>query len=324
MDIIINYEKKGNYDTDLNDILMSLNEDLFKYHNEHRLPKPITIYNTAIEKIIEAYNDLLEYFDFKFDINDSAKWKEINKRHKYLLESVSGYIDSIYNIMKCFFPKSTVKKYVHSSFEWMKNADKKNALSFNNEIKEYKKIITSINNKVKHENGKYYMINCSPCYSANISRRCMGYYILGRDSSGVIEPDCKIHTLWEDKYVGISYNYDLRDILCNVYFISYHASNAIKAIIKDNYGLQIQITNNESKYGNMFYELIKKVNDLDFVFFPNEYDKNMSEIYLKNKQIEFHKPCTKQYFRKIPKFKQYKIEYISNIEDSDTIKLLYY
>lgn len=125
MDIIINYEKKGNYDTDLNDILMSLNEDLFKYHNEHRLPKPITIYNTAIEKIIEAYNDLLEYFDFKFDINDSAKWKEINKRHKYLLESVSGYIDSIYNIMKCFFPKITVKKYVHSSFEWMKNADKK-------------------------------------------------------------------------------------------------------------------------------------------------------------------------------------------------------
>ncbi|EGT3617435.1 hypothetical protein FHH43_14595 [Clostridium perfringens] len=324
MDIKIDYNNKENYDTHLNDILINVNENLFKYHNEHRLAAPISIYNKAIEKIVEAYEDLLEYSNFKFDLDDEIKWKKTNKKHKDLLEAVIGYIDVIYDIMKCFFPKNTVKKHIEFSDKWMMQADKKNTLEFKKKIKEYRTLMANINNKVKHANGEYAIINCSPRYRRNISRRCMGYYILGRDESGAIEPDYKIHPLWKNKHIGISYNKDLRDIIANIYFISYYAAKAIKDIVKDKYKSEIDIINHESKFGDRLYKVIKKVNELDSVFFPNEYGKNMPEICIYDKVIEFHKPCRKNYFKKIPSFKCYNIEFTCNLEDSNKFKLLYY
>lgn len=102
----IRFKKRGNFETDLYNILNSISDDnLFNF--EHKLSKPSTIYKKAKERVIEACEDFfVELNTISNKDLDKVEWRKIDKAHAELLDSIIAFTDDGFNILKCFYSKS--------------------------------------------------------------------------------------------------------------------------------------------------------------------------------------------------------------------------
>lgn len=236
MDLFIDYEKNGSYDTELYNLLANIPEDFKFYNGEHKLDTPLSIYHISIERVLKAFEDILENLNkyYNNSINDKC-WSIIDANHKELLDSIMSFIDDGYHIMKCLYSKSSVNENERFADKWLEKIDSGIINNYKNKIKPYRKKLALMDNKIKHNHARYYHVECTQRHSRLISTRSVGYYIGGLDEKGAALPDEDIHSLFNGMSTAISYNKDIPELLANIYYISHYTASTINKIIYKEY-----------------------------------------------------------------------------------------
>ncbi|WP_346888162.1 hypothetical protein [Clostridium sp. UBA1056] len=308
MELLLDINTKGNFDTELYNILSNIpNNILFNF--EHELRRPITIYQRARERVFKAFEDLLKVVQIKSISFESIDWGKIDEAHQELLDSIMSFTDDGYNIIKCFYPKSRGKKEEKSAVEWLKKVEPKLMKECNDNVYSYRKRIGLIDNKIKHEHGRYQHLQFSFSYY-----QVYGYYIDSVDKDGVFQPNEKIHPKFNGKRTAISYNKDIRELLINVYLIADQFATAIKKIVYKEHNIQLSSFLCSVDDNDRILELFKNINGLQEAFFLDEYVELPQFIISENKTV-LRKPAYKSYINKLLKPNSYSVLTVNTLED---------
>ncbi|MDF1999478.1 hypothetical protein [Peribacillus frigoritolerans] len=314
-----------NLNTDLYALLKNLPDNIL-YHQEHGLRHPLGIYNISFKRVTSGFKGVFnsantreDFSDKKKGINEDIKklqgklpsleneekqfvekrieelkgqLKQISQQQatedkktldsvKELLDSLMSFIDDTYHILKCFFPANSVTKDIRFADKWMEKVEKRLIIDYKNKLKEYRDILAPIVNKIKHNHARLNRISLKTELG-----QIEGYYVEGVDSKGSLGPDREIHKQFRNQETAFSLNRDLKFHLVNFYFICHHLKVLINRIIKDKHNLQIDTNNVTFKNSEENFDIIKMVNALPNLFFPDEINKSQPEILIKENEVE--------------------------------------
>lgn len=274
--------------TDLEMILENI-DDKILFGSEHGLRHPKAIY---LVSSMNVYRSFYNFFD-EFNKLDYDKNK-VCYCHKEITDTLMAYCDDIYHIVKCFIPKDDNSKDDIFADKWISRIYKKEIRDYKERILEYRDSFAKINNRVKHQHGRYSKVKMEYKYGF-----VDGYFIDGVDEDGAIVPYEGIHSRYEDKYTATSFNKDIVEFILSFIKISDFAKQLIFCIVKKKHGIELK-ENYPDKFENRkdLYKIISKVAEMKKVYFPNEYD-NLVELNINKNEIEFVKPAREAYVNKI-------------------------
>lgn len=290
MDVKRSLNVHGNYNTELYNVIKNIPKDIL-YHNQHDLREPLGIYYISSSRVFSSFEKILEVLN-----NRDSKWSDIDAAHKELLESILAFIDDGYHIMKCFYQKSRVNKEIRFADIWLKQIDNKLISNFKEMIKPYREKTALIDNKIKHNHARYCHIEMSTTYG-----KVKGYYIEGVTCDGVIQPDKEIHKMYNNEFTAISYNKDMRYHLVNFYCLSHCIANTVLKIIKNENSVTIDNKSCEYDKSEKILDIIKRVNSMKSVFFPDEYNEELPQIIINADNVEFKSKSYSSYRSKLYK-----------------------
>lgn len=296
MEIIRGTENSGNYNTELYNILVSLPHGIL-FHSEHSLREPLGIYNVSLNRVLRAFENIL------IELKEQNNFEKIDLAHKELLESLMAYIDDGYQIMKCFYPKALVNGNIIFADQWLKKVDKQLIVEYKNNIEPFRNKIALIVNKTKHNHARYCHVEGS-----TLLGKVLGYYIEGIIGGGVICPDTEIHPMFNGEHTAISYNKDIRDNIANLYIISHLMANTIRKIVLKNHGVTLNETLITYEHDEKITTIFKDISLLRLLFFPDEYNGELTQIIIKDKEIRIKKPANNSYRNRLTRPKNWKMK----------------
>ncbi|MFM2315617.1 MAG: hypothetical protein RLZZ04_4895 [Cyanobacteriota bacterium] len=239
-------DRDGNLYPEVFNYLESLPDNVI-FHSSYSERHPLSIYSLSIQRIIEAFKEVLDeinliyaaLFDAKGNLNH--RLDKLPKLHKELLSSLQSHIDDCFRILKTIHPP--ISKNEMFVERWLEKAKHPTYKDFENAIKDYRNSFFPIVNKIKHSGGQ---LRSLLMYSGNKgwieyhsktriklfphNTRIVGYYIEGVQSDDCIGADPEIHP---GGNTAISFNRDLRFHFANLYRISHHLKRAVvKAVQK--------------------------------------------------------------------------------------------
>lgn len=324
MQLTLDLNKNGNYDTELYNLIANIPENFRLYYPEHKLDTPLGIYNTSIERVLKAFEEIVKNLNINYlkHLNDNC-WETISSNHKELLDSIMSFIDDGYHIMKCFYAKSEVTANIIFADKWLEQINRAMIQNYKRNIKPYREKLAVIDNKIKHNHARYYNVECYHRFSENISSRSVGYYIGGIDENGTTMPDEDIHPLFNGKKTAISYNKDIPRLLANVYYISYYTAHVIGQIIySQNNQTPINMEKKQSGFSERFENIFKQVNSIKKFYFPDEYNGSLTEFVIEDGSIII-RHASNQYLRKLYKPTTFELGQISRVGYAKSIQVVY-
>lgn len=308
---------KGNFDTELYNIIKCIPKNML-FNFEHELRTPMTIYDRSRERVIKAFEDLLEVVKIEIGTDfEKVQWDKIDSKHKELLDSIMAFVDDGFNIIKCLYPKTREVKEKKSAVEWIKLVEPTLINECTSKVYQYRKKIGLIDNKIKHEHGRYQHLEFSFSYY-----KVYGYYIDSVDKDGVFQPDENIHQRFYGKRTAISYNKDIRELLISFYLIAREFSNTIKKIISKEHNTRLKLEVCSCEQNDRIVELINNINGLQEAFFLDEY-MNLPQIIISDDKITLRKKAYKSYIERLLKPNKYNVNTQLKPEDECVIGLPY-
>jgi len=173
MDLFRGINISNNYNTELYDVILDLPHDIL-FNNEHELREPLGIYNVSFKRVINGFQRILKEIQ-----NSDVNWENIDLCHKELLDSIMAYIDDGYLIMKCLYPKVSVKENIVFADLWVKKIDESFINEYKKKIEPYRNKLALIINRTKHNHARYCHIEMSTNFG-----KVLGYYIEGVKAKG--------------------------------------------------------------------------------------------------------------------------------------------
>jgi hypothetical protein len=208
--------------------------------------------------------------------------KSLLSRQKELLESMMAFIDDSYHIMKCFYPANSVKKDILFADKWMEEVEKKLIKEYKRQINVYRDRLALIVNKIKHNYARLNYIEFRTIHGV-----IKGYFVEGVDKNGIIGPDREIHKLFRNSDTAISLNFDLKYHLVNFIYLCHRLKVFLEKIIKKRHGLTVNINYDQNNEKDIEVTIIKSIQSLPYLLFPDEQYKPMPEIVLMEQGVEF-------------------------------------
>lgn len=260
---------------DFNDLIKEKNEDIKKL--QEKLQSVVNEEKQFIENRIVELEEQLK----QISQQNATENKKTLDSVKELLDSLMAFIDDTYHILKCFYPANSVKKDIRFADKWMESAEKKLTIDYKNKLKEYRDILATIVNKVKHNHARL-----NPILFKTELGQIEGYYVEGVDSNGSLGPDREIHKQFRNQETAFSLNRDLKFHLVHFYFICHHLKVLINRIIKDKHNLQIDTNNVAFENSEGYFDIVKMVKALPNLFFPDEIYKPQPEILINENEVE--------------------------------------
>lgn len=116
--------------------------DSVLFHEAHGMRHPFSIYNLSLERVLRAFNSVLEQLELINKVSHSAEdqsillnileGEEILKSQKELLESLLSHLDDCLNILKTLHPCKETGKKINDRFvdKWLRNAKHPTAENF--------------------------------------------------------------------------------------------------------------------------------------------------------------------------------------------------
>ncbi|WP_048190678.1 hypothetical protein [Methanobacterium sp. SMA-27] len=163
-------------------------------------------------------------------------------------------------------PQKQMKKLERSTYRWLEHFKNPGFKYFLDNTKDYRTCLGEIVNKIKHEQARLRGISIKMD-----QLQCIGYYIevVGLNKKNITKlPDSKIHPFG----TAFSFERDLAYHFYNLYEISHHLKKSLEESFQKLYNIQINYEKIDVNYPN-FEHLAKRISDLDFNFFPDEYFK---------------------------------------------------
>jgi hypothetical protein len=221
--VILSYTvaQRGNLYPEAYNCLHSL-PDIAIQHGDHGLRHPLGIYSISLQRVIQAFKDVLAendkvyYAPLKEDGSIDFNTDLLLKAQQELLDALMAHIDDCYHILKALYPASRRTKTKPEPFadKWLEEAKHPTVARFKHLIKPYRDTFAPIVNRMKHEHGilrALLMRNFDQ--PQNAQQRIVGYFVEGVDKHGTVGPDIKIH----GKARAISFHRDLRYHFVHLY-----------------------------------------------------------------------------------------------------------
>ena len=309
MKVIRNLETDGNICTPTCSILSMIkdNENML-FYKEHNLRHPLGICNVSESRFFNAYQDLINFLGNQQDIEKYKKDDKLFIKTKEVIESFVAYIDDIYLIYKCFYPKALVSKQITFADRWLDKAGCNEVNNFKNAIISFAKPMIKVDDFIKHNHGRIIQIRFVTPYKGS----AYGFFIAGMSDENALIPNENIHPKYKGMATAFSYNRFLLELLSNFYFISYYAERSIKRILYKLFTYKTStdyICIDSSK-------IIKIINELNHtltkILFEDEYEK-CSQVEFNDKTLIIKSPADKSYIKKqFENYSSVKIEMISS------------
>lgn len=299
MEIIRDINKDKNFHTELYNYLINIPDDML-FNNEHKLRKPLGIFNVSAESVLTAFDDVLE----KLLASNSDKSK-LGTAYKELLSSMDAFIDDSYHIIKCFYPANSVNKDIKFANIWLENADSNTIRSYYDAIDNYRKLLANIVNKIKHNHARIEFIEMS----TNIGK-VYGYCIVGADDKGAIVPDEEIHKRYKGMYTAFSINYDIRYHFINFYIVSRAILKTINKVVNAKHGKFLVDAPTEALINDKIIKILNSMNKLSYLFFDDEYFKDIPQIEFNGTVLKLRYPASSIFTKKLPKYKSDVVKYV--------------
>ncbi len=313
MKIVRDIKADGNLNTSLYDLLENIKDDNQIFHNnEHRLRHPLAIYNIGSKEFLDSYKKLLDYIHHAQSDPELITNKNTNIYDllKDTIGNFASFIDDTYAIFKCFFgiEESSYKgKY---NDKWFQNAAPESFNRYRKDL-EIASMIVSINNEVKHNNGRFATLYISSKFHG----RTFGFYLESVDDTGCIIPNEKIHTKFKGMRTAVSYTWFIHEIIADFYFICDSAAKIIKDIlIKKGYKLPVNIiysSSEENEYIFNIFGLVQTVRTK--LLFPDECEtRKVSQVTLTDGILTIQNPATMSFMKKLMNESNYIITMVTS------------
>jgi hypothetical protein len=272
-------KKINNYNSSLYDFLNTI-EDKFIYHKEHNLRHPLAIYNLAIGKLEKDLEEVI-------NLLNSEKNDELREKYIEFLEAIDEFVDDMYNIIKCFYPKKLGKDNISFAYKWLINVDKVGIDKYWISIKDWIEGLKKIVNKIKHEHGR----------TAGVTIKCNFYKIKGffleayDGNTDTLIPDKNVHADFRGMRTAYSYNRDCAFRIASIYFVAEETYKYLQKLTMVN----SKIIYNQEQNENKFFLLIQKFSNRPKILFPDEYCKDLAKIIVENEMIKIEYPAGKDW-----------------------------
>lgn len=279
MRIDINQDLNHPLELKASKLLRSYKDSPF-YNDNYGLRHPFAIYNVSINSVIENQKNLLSNLErIQSDqLNRELSDKKINNdlivATDQYLDSIMEHLDDCLSIIKAMFPIEEEKHY------------KKTCRQFNQAIKNFRDHIAKQVNNIKHNQARIRLVTF---YTDVLF--IPGYFIEGVLPDGAIGPHPEIHY---NSNTAFSYNREVRYLICGLFFVSEILANTIKQKFRGSVG---SAQKNED---NRLDDIVDRISQLLFMFFPDEYKKPVPLILRTPKQRIIRYPSQFSRPQKLP------------------------
>ncbi|MFH1162403.1 MAG: hypothetical protein V1696_04000 [Candidatus Jorgensenbacteria bacterium] len=241
---------------------------------------PLATYNVSFGKVESDLQDFfvayknIEIRDFLPENKSDEKIKEALKRYRVFLYSLREYLDDCFHVVKTFIPPQPQFRYNKNQYDWLKqNIIMPHMVSFLSKIDTYKKFLDSIVNELKHNNA---VLNGIVFYDTITKDFSLGYYI-ANVFNGRYEPVEKIHQKFHNQDTAFSFARDIRYNSCNIFQLS----EELVEFIVNGLKLQIPVPTQERTPNEERRLLYEDISNLPRYFFPDEYQKDVPSVVLR-------------------------------------------
>ncbi len=278
--------RDGNIAPEVYNLLINLPDEVLhnlKYGKGH----PLAIYNSSINRIMKAFSKVLDIYEKNISLNQFPKkeFLELLEEQKELLHSLHSHFDDCNQIIKVTSTYPDIKNISskerknleRSTYRWLEYFKNPGFKYFLDNTKDYRKLVGGIVNKIKHEQALVMGI------SIKIDQiQSIGYFIevVGVNKKHISKlPDSKIHPFG----TAFSFPRDLAFHFYNLYVISHYLKKSLDFSFKKLYNIEVNYKETNVNYPD-FGHIAKRISDLDFNFFPDEYNKPHPLIVYTNQE----------------------------------------
>ena len=275
--------KDGNILPEAYNLLNNLPEKALNYL-EHNELHPVDIYSSSLGRIIKSFLRLKENLIILNDSQeDPIKHRDnVLESQKEVLQSIHAHIDDCNRILKVTSPvmdfknlnRNDKKKADRHVTFWLQKAKHPSYNYFEEKIRPYR-TVGKIVNKIKHENAKLRLL------SIEGSNKSFGYYVEGKiikKNEVVLCPDTEIHP----ECTAFSFYRDMALNFYIIYIISHYLSLSLSKSLKNYYDITISQKASENIYFSELKEISEYIQDNEFNYFPDEYNKQLPLILFDN------------------------------------------
>jgi len=268
--------------------ILSHIEDEIVFSNEHGLRHPVAIYNLSSTKVYSSFEKIIGELQRKN--RDNVLLSDL---HLKLVESLTAYVDDVYCIVKCFIPSTRVKSNIIFNDKWLTKIYKNEVSFFKNNITEYRNVFANINNRVKHNHGRYIQIEMK-----SIVGNSSGFFIDGVDDMGTVIPFEDIHPRFQGAYTATSYNHSIRKLLFSYLAIDYYAADFLYKVVHAEHSMKLKRYSVEETSSKRLNEIVIEIDKLSKMYFPNEFHDAV-EIKQSNREATLVYPARVTYQNKL-------------------------
>lgn len=244
------------------------------FHDEYGFRHPFGAYNLSLAaigmricRLVEAINSQLADHA---TTGKPGSGEAILESTDHLLDAAMEHLDVCHSIVSSFVNPADAPRR-KAAFSQLKR-----------EIEPYRRHIGLVDNYIKHNQGRLRLVEFTwP------GHRCLGYFVEGPISSGVIGPAREIHS---DANSAYSFNRDIRYHLCSIFAVGARLANVLYSIDKRLVGSPIrEVATRDSDW----MKAIRLTADLPQTFFPDEVAKPIPEIRVSNDRVVVSAPSAR-------------------------------
>ncbi|EMJ90574.1 hypothetical protein [Leptospira alstonii] len=258
----------------------------YLFYSEYSLRHPFDILNHSLGKIFGTYkrllNSLTSFHKNAHQLNYRIPDEVLQATSDLLLNFNSLYDDCFWVLKSICKPDNIQYKTLS---EWVINAKVKSAVEFRSDTvlhschwKDQINLIKHGNTRLRYIVGRYSDIVVP------------GYYIEGVDADGSIGPIESVHPKFLGKTTAFSYNYQLRHNIMLLFDILEKLLKHLRRHFKSSYNHKL-IKNREIELNaNDINIVLSNIIHLPKIFFPDEVEKNTTDIYVTDKELNISYP----------------------------------
>ena len=238
---------------------------------------PCAAYNislTAIAsrtaKVIEELEDLIRRV-LAGNSPESLGDDNLLEAMDHLLDALMEHMDVCCKILRCFVAPQDDKKF------------QKVLTQFRKSIEPYRDHIGTLDNYIKHNQGKLRSV----CFTWGTGAT-LGYFVEGPVSGGALGPVGKIH---KDENTAFSFNRDLPFHICNVYAVSSRLAYSLKTI--NSSLIPMPPSSSVNVRDAAWSKAIKMTAGLPPIFFPDEVHKPIPRVRVSHHKVYIEYPANR-------------------------------
>lgn len=245
------------------------------FEDSYAARHPFAAYNISLTAIARRVISVVEYLaevqrePRVADHGRSQSDEQLLEATDHLLDSLMEHMDVCNGILRSFYPPAEDTKF------------KKALTAFKVAVEPYRKHIGTIDNYIKHSQGRLRLIRFQWATGS-----CVGYFVEGPVAAGVLGPVGVVHP---EKNSAFSFNRDIPFHVCNVFAVGARLASALHEV--DRRLVVLPLAKSVEGRDSDWSKAIRATASLPSIFFPDELQKKAPKVHVTENKVLIEYPA---------------------------------